>query len=1667
MKKRVIGVIITIVLVITSVFAYTQFNKEANIVFAAEFRNGYSVEPLSMDTTGVKVDSKFLFKWEEESERVSVDQLIENLSISPELEVSIEETEDGLLISPQMLLEANRIYVYEYKGTTWAYKTEADFELIGTFPRNQATNVPVNTGIELIFNYEGANVEDFFEIEPAVKGSFEQHGRVVAFVPKALEGKTVYTITLKEGLELKGSDKTISESFSFSFETLSVKEEKQSNGYINFSSIINEFKTDEVPSIGWDFYMYNDKYEKNAEVKVYAYNDVEEFMTDLDSYNHMPYWSFYGAQGNGVEVDKLKEVMDFEYELVDDGSYPQFLNLPETLKQGFYVVDVVWEDMKIQTFIQITDLSFYYTQNTNGDLFWIHDQSTGDPVEGAVVTKYDSLDEGGIVKTDVVETSNREGTASFIGERNLAFGETRFYHLQKDDKQSVLFSMNNVYWSGSYGQESNYFWKYFKSDRSLYQPDDTVEFFGYLKGRYENVNLEKVSVEITRGGYYYYDFLPYNIDSLSYVVEEVDVENGFFKGDLQLPNLQEGSYEIVVKNEGERVASTYISVENYVKPSYKMEVNTDKKAIFVDEPIKYTINSQFFEGTPVSFLDFNYNIGGLDYKEGSGSTDKKGEADITFTPKYQSGFQGVQYYYFSAYAELPETGSIYVNDEFRVFFNDIYVSPEAKLEGEKGILSIQANYITLDRINSEENEDASDFLDQPTSDLVIKGEIIRNEWIKTETGEYYDFINKEVRKQYDYNLEKTTFDSVTLTTDNEGIAELNIDLPKVENVYYTGELSTKDSKARNMEYTVYFGDYRRYEPNQGDYYHMEVDQTKYEINETIEATFKNGNQAHVDGQYLFIASQNGVIDYKVNDGSSISMEFKESYMPNIEIAGVYYNGNTYIEADRIQATYDYSLKSIDLLIKTDNESYKPGEEVTLTIEATTMVNGEKVKVSDALVNLGLIDEALLALSEQYVDPLAELYRFVDAGVYQTYSSHMNQNGNFGGLRGYGAVTEESAEMAMDTSSDGGQTKLDFSATDEAKTTESANSISVRSEFKDTAVFITLKLDESGKGEYSFTLPDNVTSWRMTGAAISNELKAGSQVEAVNVSLPFFLNTSISSTYLVGDEPMIGVTAYGSELDIEEQLSYIVEVYNAEEQLTNRFEAVSGAFERVNLPLGALMKAGNYKVVVKGVREDGSGDGVEIPVEVVKTYHEQLTSDYYALSDGFTLTTNNAGNTLLTFVDEGKGYYLPGLYNLAYSNGKRVDQKYLGKLVQEYLNKYFGGDRVTEDVSITDYLTYTGGIGILPYAEADIETTVNMLPFIGEDVSELTLGLYLENAWYDKAITEKGPILYGLTVLGESVMNDLNTYAKVKNLNAKDKLYLSMAYNEIGDTYMAKKIYEEVIGDHVVEFDERAYVNLSELDYENIEYTAMAMVIADKIGLEIHDKFYDYLLNNQSKEVLVNTYLFNYISSRLEQVSQAEGSLVYTYNGSEQIVELDHGYGKSISIPSATLKQFRVTSVTGDLAVIAAYNVPLTNTVTNDDKLGVSRKYYNYQTGEQTNTFKEGDLVKVELEWEVQDDAIDNYYRLSDYAPAGLKPIDNPWQLGLRNEGSYFWYRDVDGQKVDFYIYKDTENHTYESLVYFARIVSLGEYKSEAPIIQGTTIKDSMFIGKTDSIIIND
>lgn len=1650
MKKRIISIVLMISLILTFVVVRPLVVKD-NMLQAEEYRSGFLLAPQKVDSTGIDTKTAFVFKTKDAKEVVTLEMLQAGLSITPKVEFKVEKQTDAFLITPTTELEQNKLYTFTFKEVTWTYQTKSSFRLLGTLPANETSNVPVNTGIEMYFSHIGSNVKNYFSIVPNVKGTFEAHGSTVVFVPKTLEEKTIYTVTLKAGLSLTGSDQKLQEDVVFTFETAAKDPNayEDSKGYFNFNNMMNEFGTSEAPKVPMNYYINDPTIDAPIKTTIYAYPSADEFMNSLSNYVHAPFWSVYGMQDNFIKTDGLSKALSFDQVVQKEQSSQQFLNVPQKLSAGFYLVDCTWNKSHFQTFIQVTDLSFFYMNAANKSLIWVNDLNTGKAVSAATVTDKD---------TKATATSGVNGIAQLP--KKEVSSDLSMYKIQAGNQYAVVLNFNyNTY----YNNPQVMYWRYLQTDRNLYKPDDTISFWGFLQNRYQDEKISNVTIEIASNNFYYFDykFAPNVGDQTAYESKTVKVENGFYEGKLDIPNLDPGSYQVNVKQGDQIISSTYIQVDKYVKPEYKIAVTSDKKAIFVGDPINFIIKTQFFEGTPVAKLDVNYNFSGADYKDGSSKTDLKGESTISYTPGYNPDYQGLTYMNFNAYATLPESGQINASKDFKVFMNDINVNFTAVVKGENGTLTAQANKIVLDKLNDVLTDNDEDYLGAALAGQAIKGTIYRNEWKRTEAGEYYDFINKVVVPQYNYYTDKTVYQQVSLVTDGNGKAQMDVNLPDLKNSYYTVELTTQDLSGKNMKFEQYFGETWMYTPDNTNRYLLKSDKETFSLGDSIDVQFMNNESPIAQGNFLYVTAQNGVNAFEVSTSSKYSTKFDTTFVPNAEILGVYFNGKTYIQAESFLPKLDIEKNRIVFTAETDKPSYKPGETVTVNLKATifSKAKNDFIGAKGVAVNISVVDEALFQLSDQSVDVLQSLYEWVPNGINSTYASHKNDGYNM--IRpmayGRGGMVEKEMSVAFDSAA----TATEAPMMDEAEAKNEAvqtTGQAIRSEFKDTAYFTSIKLDDNGVGTFTYKLPDNVTSWRMTFAGISQELMAGTNLEEVIVTLPYFINATLNTTYLVGDQPFVGVTTYGTELKEGEKVTYEVTC------AANGYKATAEgiAFERVNVPLFKATE-GSYKIIITATSASGHKDAIEKEIKVVKTYHQAEVADYYKIAKGFKFTTNQEGMTKITFIDQGKGQFMPTLYSLAYSGGKRIDQKYIGLLSRQYLTNYFGVTVDNSDeVNLSDYQVADGGFAILPYAPSDLELTVKLLPLIKDEINTEKVKLYLYNSYANAENHNKALALYGLAILKEPVLMDLKSVEKVTNLSLKDTIYLALAYAQTGDSFKAKSIYDSKISTYVKAFDTVARAEYGDNEDSYLEYSSLTMLLASKLKLDIKGKLFSYVSNHTSKELLVDIEKLTYIVSEIAGLSNQDLSVTYAYNGKSITKEIVDGWPETITLPSSKLNTFEVTKVTGDAALVAVYQDQAFENVTNDVNLKANRTYYNYYTNKATNTFAQSDIVKVQIDWSVAKKAVDDTYILTDYVPSGLKPIDNVWEMGIQTGDTYSWFRDIDGQKVSFYI---SNYDNSKPLYYYARVITPGTYNAEGIIVQGANVKDSMFIGENAKITI--
>lgn len=1641
MKKKIVISIIAVVAVVGGIIGFNYMGEKdlmnerghgINKVVASGYREGILISPTSMDGTGINVDSDFLITFEE-GHTMSIDEVKQGLKIEPLGEVSIQAEADGYLIAPKGSFEKNSLVKITLDQVTWMFQCETDFGLIGSLPRHEGTNVPMNSGIELYFSHEGAEVEDYFTIEPFVKGDFKVYGSTVVFVPELLAAKTVYTITLKEGLSLKTSDKVLAESYSFSFETGMNEEEVSTypKGYFNYYSSLNDFALSQPIYIPMNFSVNEPSNEGlTITTKVYVYKEVESMTSDLADYLDLPTWRNYYEGGQLTSTESLDLLIEFDQSIEDLHMYETTIDVPVALDEGVYLVQSTWEDLSFQTFVQVTDLSYLYFEDEENNYYWVNDLATDQPAVGA------------FANGNVTNVADENGFLRVVKEDESTIVTSI---LSYKEKEVVQYNFNNQNAYNAY----NHYWKYIQTDRNLYKPTDEVKLFGFVQNRDSGEYPEVVTVSIDEQRWYYGWFWPSVEQEVPLVSEVISVEKGFFEGAFTLPNLEEGGYQVEVKSGVEVIGTHYIQVENYVKPDYKIAVTSDKKAVFLNENVRFTTKTSFYEGTPVADLVVNYDLYGMNFESGTGETNNDGEFNVDYSPSYSDGYQDEVYAGYSTYASLPESGELFGQLNVRVFVNDLHVDVETTVDEGIGTIDASVHNIVLDRLNDGTALDAQDYLGQPVQGQVLYGAIYRNEWVKEISGEYYDFINKVTRKRYHYRMDTTLLKNIDLTTDKEGKVIVKINLPKVEDVYYTLELSTKDGHNHPMKFERYFG--KTYE----DYYrddthlYMTSNEETYHVGDEMKVEMFRGKVPAVGLKYLTILGASGLKELVWSDEPSIELPYTDDYLPEVEVIGVLFNGEGYEIAQSIIPGVVQEDYAIDLELATDKTSYQPGDEVTVSVVARTK---DGLAVTDGRVNISIVDEALFALSDQVIDPLGYLYGWVGSGLSQMTTSHNNldQGGNYPMVRGYGMEETAKADFAGD------QVMSESMTANVSDVFESPASIEVRTDFKDTAIFKTLKLDGQGRGVIQFTLPDNVTSWRLTAAAISESLNAGSEIEALNVSLPFFINTTMNQTYLVGDYPQISVTGYGNDLLANEKILYTVIC----KEVGYSVSAESSAFERVRIPLFELDE-GTYKIQVIAQSASGMSDGYEEVITVLPTYQEKRVSETYVAEEGLTIDSSDFGMTSLTFVDRSRGMYISNLYQLTYSGGKRVDQLYLSYLAANELSQSFGIETGTAEVSLADYMTNEGGIALLPYSDADLETSVKFAGIIEEGNSKNRLKGYLYNAYYHTSSSNKTMALYGLISMGEPLLNELNQQVMVENLTIEDNMWLAMGYAAIGDTYKANLIYKEVLVDYMETFEGSARFVLSKDLEEQYRLTSRILPLLADVDIDLGRDAYAYVNSHTSETYLANLDHYLYVLSMMAHATDDQGFVTYTFDGHEVTVDLTGFFGHTIKVPSVKISTFSVVEVTSDVLVVAEYNAIGNREGVIDDNIELQRHYEDYLTGEVKNSFKEGDIVKVVLDWRIDEQAIDYGYRITDYVPSGLVPIKNYWQFGLSD--GHYWYRDIVGQKVSFGVYKGTLD--VEPMVYYARVISPGSFKSDRAMIQGFNVLDSYNVTQSNQMII--
>ena len=1521
----------------------------------------------------------------------------------------------------------------------WAFQVKGTFRVTSTIPGDKMGEVPLDSGIEFVFSHENVDKKAFekaLTISPEISGHVESSRRSFVFVPDEIQPRTLYTVTLSGDLPLQGSDETLGENYSFTFET------SDTDRGFHFSLSDRFLSVTPGDTMALAYNEWGDRAASEtgpAHVKVFRYGSFEAYVEAMKVARDLEWRAFVSA--DALIDTSVQPAFEFDAEKASY-DYREYVMFPESLPEGYYVVDVTRLGVRAWALISSSNLTSYVSRATNQTLFWVNDAATNAAIEGATVSYLGDSERSTTDSEGLASVASREDQENIVEIRN---GNAAIAMLLHGGPQ-ILAADGSRSWSSQerYGSDiAGAYWTYLYTDRPTYKPTDTMKFWGYVETRDDGSRPEQVFVDV-------------GFDSLTLDV----TPNGTYSGEMLLRGVNQGNYSLNVSWGDNIVATKNINVSEYVKPAYMLSIAPDKDAAFVDDAIGFTVHGEFFEGTPVNGLEV-YVYG--ECVDQILTLDDAGNAHGSFSCEYVPSRRYPQTTGMTVRPNRPEEGQIEAWSNVMMFGPKIYLdTPWDTNVIKDGTGNVEAIVRNVQAINSY---DPNTFAPTTRAGQAIAGKLIEITYVKREVGQSYDFVRKQVVTNYSYDRNEATISEFSMRSDENGIARYSFPATKPDTNYRV-ELSATDEFGRTDKTELYLWERQEYEHGESSALSFNNDDATalgddqwtfpgYDVGARVNlSVYQNGRPFSVPegGRFLYFQAHRGIRETEPSSEPRYAFDFEQEDVPNVAVYGVTFEKGIYQQVGQygwwygsggFPVSYDSSLSRLTITVTPDRTAYAPGVDANLGIHVQD-ANGRPV---EAEVNMNVVDEAYYALFPETVNPLGNLYRWVDDGVELTQATQDADQATSGAEKGGGG------DRALG-----------------------------RSIFKDNAAFDLVQTDASGNGTMKLALPDNITSWRVTAQALDADGKrAGSTLIDVAATLPFFLNPVMRDSYLSDDQPTLIIRASGTQVGLGDPVVYKIEVPDASFEQT--VSATAGETVRFDLP---DLELGTHNVTITGTTgalEDKITRVVEIvPSRLVRPVISQVTG---GIGSAISIEGASDRYTDVTFMDGAAGRYYSELQTLSGWWGDRADESLARAAATELLNGFFGEANLIPEFSANAY--WGNGVRLLPYAGEDFDLTAKVALLQDSPFDEASLASYfsskLDAEYDDMTPRERAMTFAALASLGEPVLAEFQRIAPDLGDDLDVRLWVALGLHGAGDDEGARAVYRDLMKDAS---ERDGYLFLKADDVETtVERTALAAVLAGALNEPQRDQLHDYVLAIAPGETTVVLERLLYVKETIPHLIASETEFSYTLRGERKTATVGRWQTASVIVSPEDLSQLAIDVTKGSLIAVSRYETPVVDPAAPvDSALGVNRTFSSDQ-GVATS-FSEGQLVKIDLKYTLppsncdatadaprtkQANAPCETYQITDVLPSGLTVITMSGSGFFEGGDTCYDYPSlVSNQRVSFYVTPQSQSgcdkRKENALTYYARVVTPGTYLAEPVYIRSVREPDTNNHSDAATITIN-
>jgi len=1555
-----------------------------------------AVRAQSESAGGIAVSTAFIIETGDAA--LTAEALQSGLTITPAVGYTLEAKGDGaFVLTPETTLSKATVYQISMAALTaneeaapaplvWAFQTESEMSMVATLPADESAWVPLDTGIEMTFSRSVSAAEIFFSITPAVAGRFEYYDKTVVYVPKEpLNPDTLYTVTLKAGLTATTGE-ALPEARTFSFRT--AQEGGGDNLSFHLSGALGEsfLPADPVVVELMCGNYYGGFEPVPVDVKVYPIS-AGEYTAYLAEHKAALHPTLGRSTDYLLDTAGLEALISFAGEIAIP-DYRGFVVLPENPGVGYYLVDIRPQDSKalahaaIQKLVCVSDLAVY-VQSQDGDvLVWVNDAATGQPMAGAAVT----------VAGGTAEYTDSSGVALVKGLQVNRGSVIVQASGGREWCDNIPFEPDAAPTASELYQACIYF------DRAAYLPTDTIRYWGVVRARDGSSALPE-GVKLALYG------LPDTALGLS--------PSGAFSGEISFKNQQSAymSARLFVGDDLLLFASS-LQITEYTKPAYVLDIEADKPYFRRGESLEFTIRANFFDGTPASGLQLDGNGQAL-------TTNAQGTAQYT-TPGPTGWLWGwaPQNYSLSLFTSGQEDATVY-KYAWTSYFHSDFMQRFEVVEAEGGWqLKADTNAIDFAALDAWLADNPNQFAGAGF-DTAIAGapysqtltvDVRRRQMVRVETGTVYDFINKVNRPSYSYEAVETVVDRFDLTTGADG-TELSKLLPyqnTSENTYYLDiYLFSPDGP---FYYTVPLASpvWYSYMNNYKYYYFHAPEGTSFAEGDTFTVPLTEQGGDITGGRMLYAVNRDGLISWQLADGLKAVVDCGPEHIPGFVLSAAYFDGEHIFPVSPLWCYFDSSTRKLNIDIVPDKQSYAPGETATVALTVSDMSGAPMA----AELLLSVVDEAAFAVAEQYVDILGDLYRTSMSGptTFASYVQHDMEGSGF-------------AEGGGEGEADG-----------------------FRDNFIDTAAFVAVRTGANGKATLTFPVPDNLTSWRLTAAAVSDTARAGMARSNVITTLPFFINAVYSGAYIEGDTVVLSARGAGAAVTSSDRVVYHATVTGA--GLSEALSATVTAGEYAYFDYGKLPR-GQYTFELTA--QCGQlRDAVRHTFEVVESRLEIPVAAFTELADIGTLESARYP-VRVTLLNPELSHWLGTAYTLAGSAGRRTDHL-LARNAAGTMLAAADPDFAADAPITTTVQQWDGGVAALSYGQSDPALTAFAAAACPDVLNLETAKGYLYSVIYSRAAVgeAKASAYMGLAALGEPVLLDLRALLGAGSELSRN-LSLATGLALLGDTETARAWYDSTITPALTRMgDETAYLGapataMDETAYSRAELTARTAALAALLGHSDTGALLGYLGAQRLMDAAPLP-----LALTLKAMPHTPGgaaTVTYTLDGKQVTANLTAAKPlHSVLLSEAQLGAANFTLASGQAMAATRWVGGLSEAVVIPlpaERASISKAYQTLANGRVILRM----TVEIPTDIDSATDALyKGYYTVTDVLPSGLRFVSVP-------HGASGWHlSDEENGRLTFTLntryWRDNEekHHSLFEIIYYARVALPGEYVAESAVL---------------------